>query len=230
MNRTLLDKIRCILFTYGLPKSFWGEVLCSAVYLVNRSSSSAIKFKCPKEIWTNRKPDLKHLRVVGCEAYSHKFDGKLELRSTRCVFLGYQEGTKGYRLWDRDSGGVRIIVSRDVIFNELVFPCRITNNDAGTIRANSEDLNFTGGAQFEVELEAGQPNQRLVQNTEPEPVNDSQEDSVQEVQTEGEIVQEDEENEHQEQPLPEGNLRNYQLSRDRERREIRPPAKNFLLT
>ena len=141
--------------------------MCSAVYLVNRSPSSAIKFKCPEEIWTNRKPDLNHLRVVGCEAYAHKSDGKLEPRSTRCVFLGYQEGTKGYRLWDRDSGGVRIIVSRDVIFNELIFPCRKTNNDAGTIRANLEDLNLTRGAQFEVELEVSQPNQQLVQNTEP---------------------------------------------------------------
>ena len=47
-------------------------------------------------------------------------------------FLGYQEGSKGYRLWDKDSGGVRIIVSRDVVFNELVFPCKCINSETGT--------------------------------------------------------------------------------------------------
>ena len=40
------------------------------------------------------------------------------------MFVGYQEGTKGYRLWDRHSGGVKIIISRDVIFNEAKFPCK----------------------------------------------------------------------------------------------------------
>ena len=58
--------------------------------LSNRSPLSAIQFKCPEEKWTKRKPNLEHLRLVGCEAYSHKSDGKLEPRSTRCVFLGYQ--------------------------------------------------------------------------------------------------------------------------------------------
>ena len=48
---------------------------------------------------------------------------------------------------------------------------------------------------------------------------------IQEGQTEGEVVQEDEEDEHEEQPLSGENLRNYQLSKDRERREIRPPAR-----
>ena len=98
MNRTLLDKVRCILFILGLPKSFWGEIVNSAAYLVNRSPSSAIQFKCPEEKWCGRKPDLNHLRVIGCEAYSHKSYGKLESRSNRYVFLGYQDGTKGYRL------------------------------------------------------------------------------------------------------------------------------------
>ena len=49
MNRTLLDKVRCILFTSGLPKSFWGEIVNSTAYLINKSPSSAIQFKCPKE-------------------------------------------------------------------------------------------------------------------------------------------------------------------------------------
>lgn len=38
----------------------------------------------------------------------------------KCVFLGYPEGVKAYRLWRLDEVSPRIIVSRDVVFNEGV--------------------------------------------------------------------------------------------------------------
>ena len=38
----------------------------------------------------------------------------------RCVMLGYAEGTKGYRLWHLEKR--KIIISRDVRFNETCFP------------------------------------------------------------------------------------------------------------
>ena len=105
---------------------------------------------------------------MGCKAYSHKSDGKLEPKSNKFVFLGYQKGTKGYKLWDRDSSGVRIIISRDVVFNEFVFPCKDTNNDASISGAILEDFNLTGGAQFKVELNVGPLNLHpSVQNTKP---------------------------------------------------------------
>ena len=66
---------------------------------------------------------------------------------------------KSYRLWERESVGVKVIVSRDVIFNELVFPCKSTNNDAGTSETHDTDCNLAGGTQIEVELDTGQPDQ-----------------------------------------------------------------------
>ena len=112
------------MFTVGLPKTFWGEALTTTAYLINRSQSNSIGFKCPEERWSGRKPNLNHLRVFGCAAYVHTREGKLEPRSLKCVFLGYHDGTKGYRLWKRNTPGVRIIISRDVVFNELTFPCK----------------------------------------------------------------------------------------------------------
>jgi len=35
MNRTLLEWVRCMLLGAGLPKSFWGEAVTTAAYLIN---------------------------------------------------------------------------------------------------------------------------------------------------------------------------------------------------
>ncbi|GJZ17221.1 retrovirus-related pol polyprotein from transposon TNT 1-94 [Tanacetum coccineum] len=51
MNRTLMDKVRCLLIQSGLPKTFWAEATCTAVYLINRSPSTAIEKKTPMEMW-----------------------------------------------------------------------------------------------------------------------------------------------------------------------------------
>ena len=47
MNRTLLDKVRCMIVSFGLPKCFWGEAVSTAAYLVNRSHSRDLDLKIP---------------------------------------------------------------------------------------------------------------------------------------------------------------------------------------
>ena len=37
MNRTLLEKVRCMLSNSGLSNDFWAEAASTACYLVNRS-------------------------------------------------------------------------------------------------------------------------------------------------------------------------------------------------
>jgi hypothetical protein len=58
------------------------------------------------------------LRVFGCTAYAHVDNGKLEPRAVKCIFLGYGSGVKAYKLWNPETK--RILVSRNVIFNETV--------------------------------------------------------------------------------------------------------------
>jgi hypothetical protein len=59
------------------------------------------------------------LRVFGCKAFAHVPDEKktkFKFKSMLCVFLGYYEGTKAYRLMCVKTK--RIIKSRDVVFIE----------------------------------------------------------------------------------------------------------------
>ena len=66
-NRTLMDMVRSMMSNSSLPKSMWMYALKTAVYLLNRVPSKAVS-KTPFELWTGRKPSLRHLHVWGCPA------------------------------------------------------------------------------------------------------------------------------------------------------------------
>lgn len=69
-------------------------------------------------MWTGFPPDLSNLKLFGCIAYAHTSQGKLENRAKKCIFLGYCQGVKGYRLWDLEKGKEKLFISSDVMFNE----------------------------------------------------------------------------------------------------------------
>lgn len=72
MNMTLLDKLRFMLFSSGLSKSFRGEAVMTTTYLINKIPSSALEFKTSEHEWSGKAPDLCHLRVFGCTAFAHQ--------------------------------------------------------------------------------------------------------------------------------------------------------------
>eukprot|EP00253_Pinus_taeda_P034717 PITA_34717 len=119
MNRTLLERARCMLSNAGLPKELWTEAVATACYVINRSPSKAIDCKVPQEVWKGHPCDYSKLRVFGCDAYAlvpkHQRT-KLDPKSKRYIFVGYGDGTKGFRLWDPTTR--KIIINRDVRFNE----------------------------------------------------------------------------------------------------------------
>ena len=117
----------------GLSKFFWGEAVMTAAYLISRIPSSAIGFKTPEELWIGKPTNYIFLRVFGCAAYAHQSEGKLEAISLRCIFLGYLEGIKGYRLLLRDQPDFKIIINKDVVFNEEDMP-RLKTNPVGTVK------------------------------------------------------------------------------------------------
>ena len=80
MNRTLMEKVRCMLSNAQFPKSFWVEVVFTACSLINRSPSVSIEKKTPQEIWFGSLATNSNLKIFGCPAYAHVDDGKLEPR------------------------------------------------------------------------------------------------------------------------------------------------------
>jgi len=95
MNRTLLECVRCMLLGAGLSKSFWGETVSTATYLINRCPSTGIDLKTPMEVSSGRPEDYSNLKVFGALAFAHVRQDKLDARVVKCIFIGYPEGVKG---------------------------------------------------------------------------------------------------------------------------------------
>src|ERR1700722_791230 len=85
----------------------------------NRCPSNAIRNKTPYELWYGHVPLVKHLRVFGstcCALIPKVHSNKLGARSRKCIFLGYSNTSKAYRLYDEVNK--KFVISRDVIFLE----------------------------------------------------------------------------------------------------------------
>jgi hypothetical protein len=108
----------------------WAEAASAACYLINRSPNSAIDFKIPEEVWTGKPVDYSNLRIFGCPTYAHVNNGKLVPRAQKCIFIGYGSGVKRYRLLCADSK--KVIVSRDVTFDESIFSSSGGVSDSGS--------------------------------------------------------------------------------------------------
>ena len=119
INRTIVEAARSMLHGRGVGKEFWAEAIATAVYVRNRCTSKVLPSRTPMELWSGEKPNVEHLRVFGCKAFVHiprEKRGKMDAKASECIFGGYADSTKGYRLWDKDAK--RLVVSRDVVFYE----------------------------------------------------------------------------------------------------------------
>jgi hypothetical protein len=68
-NVMVVGAARSMLKAKGLPGWFWGEVVVTAVYLLNCASCKVVEGKIPFEVWYGRRPAVHHLRTFGCVIY-----------------------------------------------------------------------------------------------------------------------------------------------------------------
>jgi len=192
MNMTILERVRCMLLSVGLRKTFWGEATNTAAYLINRCPSLALGFKIPMEAWSGEPPDYSGLKVFGSLTFAHVKQGKLDARAVKCVFNGYPKGVKGYKLWKLEPSETRCIISRDVTFDESRLEMRSKEQKDNNL--SSESTNFEV-EHYEI-LDHGSGD--TIDHTDQGEAGDNKELATQH------------------------DLSNYQLTRDREKRVIKP--------
>jgi hypothetical protein len=121
-NQTIMNMERTLLKEKSLSNRFWVEAVACSVYLLNRSPTTSVKMKVPQEEWSGTKLNVSHLRTFGCIAYAHipsELRKKLDDISEKCIFNGYSETSKAYRLYNPITK--KLILSRDLKFLENQF-------------------------------------------------------------------------------------------------------------
>ncbi|KAJ9537531.1 hypothetical protein OSB04_030264 [Centaurea solstitialis] len=203
MNRTILEKVRCMLSNSKMPKSFWAEAASTACYLINRSPSVTLDKKTPMEVWNGSPADYTDLKIFGCPTYARVDNGKLEPRAVKCKFLGYKDGVKGFRLWCPETK--KILISQDVTFDEASM---LHDSPPPTYETISESPKEK--PPVEVELPVAQTSSQVVTNNS---------NAVSSFTSTGAQVEDDSSSE----PLPQAP--EPCVARDRGRREIVRPAR-----
>jgi hypothetical protein len=119
---------RVMVLHAGAPQMFWEHAALFAIEVQNKVWHRAIN-DTPYNRWNEVKMDIKaqhrYVRTWGCLCYAHILDintGKLGERARQCVFLGIDAKRSGVVTWILDER--KLGVSRNVTFNETVFPFR----------------------------------------------------------------------------------------------------------
>ncbi|KAG9094427.1 hypothetical protein FS749_012503 [Ceratobasidium sp. UAMH 11750] len=119
-QRTLFDRVQCMLEDAGMAWGWWGEAALTAVHIYNQTPHSALpNSACPLSLWPNESVSLAHIRVFGSPCFAidvSKHRKKSASRATECRLLGYDSPSKAYHL--QVKGSTKVIRSRDVIFHE----------------------------------------------------------------------------------------------------------------
>ena len=80
-----------------MPAEFWGEVVTTAVFILSRVPTKALKGKTSFDAWHGRKPNVSFLRTFGCVGHVKNTKphlGKLEDTSTPMVLWAMRRAAR----------------------------------------------------------------------------------------------------------------------------------------
>jgi len=102
---------------------FYSYVVMQYVFVINHLPTKVLKGKTLYELVYKTIPNFDDVKVFGSLCFASSLQrnrSKFDTRARKYMFLGYQNGTKGYFMLDIKSR--EIFVSRDVTFYEKLFP------------------------------------------------------------------------------------------------------------
>lgn len=184
-NRTIVEMAKSLLIHAQLEEFLWAEAVKTAVYLRNRCPTKALNGQTPFEIWKNRKPSVKHLRVFGSRAFAvdKKRKGKFQAKSKEYIFVGYSSAAKAYRLYDRQKR--EIVERRDVKFVEGDFDAKVT--EKCNISDRNDDFS-TNIIRFESNIESPEQDSATFVQAKAEPEQHNSSNSTDSSEEEKEFV------------------------------------------
>ena len=102
-----------------LVANLWAEAMNAAAYIYNRVPNSSMKWKTHFESYFGHKLDVSNLRVFGSTAWARiPLDKRraLQPQSIECMFIGYPNESKGFKLLYIKTK--QSIIERSVKFDE----------------------------------------------------------------------------------------------------------------
>jgi hypothetical protein len=121
INMAIMEHARSMRLHAGLPLQLWEDVVDMFFYLINKGPSISLDGRIPEEECTGKKVNYSFLKSFDCESFVHidkENRTKLEEKSKKWTFIGYNVNDFSYLLWDYENK--KIIRSRYVIVNEKV--------------------------------------------------------------------------------------------------------------
>ena len=105
--RSLFEMARCMLLEAQLAKELWAYAVIASAYIRNRCYNPRTG-KAPYEAMTGRKPHLSKMHIFGTTCYAYvQNTKKLDARSEKGVFVGYDKGSPAYLVYFPESRAVK---------------------------------------------------------------------------------------------------------------------------
>ena len=123
----IMNKCRTLMIAANMPRNLWDFGVLTVVYLNNRVPTKVLNWKSPLKVLEAKFPNIQQRenlkpRIFGSVGYllSHDvYKDKLSPQAHRCVFIGYSNTQKGYKLYHPSTK--RVFVSKDVTFDENIY-------------------------------------------------------------------------------------------------------------
>ncbi|MBW0531222.1 hypothetical protein O181_070937 [Austropuccinia psidii MF-1] len=111
---------------YQVPSEWWGEACAMAVFILNRTPSSAVSFQTPVSQWSSLPTDLSHLHPFRCLAVMHiskeRQTSKVNPMGVLCMLVGLTKTHQNYCLFNPLTKKIYVLHDCNFLDGEVFWP------------------------------------------------------------------------------------------------------------